>query len=142
MRERLRKRFPKRSPKDLGVRDGRLVPCPDSPNCVSSEGGPDRSRVDPLPLTTSVEHATRILRIALESMPRVTIAREEPGYLRAEFRSATLRFVDDLELRLDEKENLVHLRSASRTGHSDFGVNRRRVETLRKRYTEALATKP
>lgn len=138
MKDRVAKRWPKRSSKDLGVRDGRLAPCPESPNCVCSEGGPDRSRIEPLPLTTSVETATRTLRIVLESMPRATIAREEPGYLRVEFKSSIFRFVDDLELRFDENEKVVHVRSAARTGRSDFGVNRRRVETIRKGYLEAL----
>jgi len=71
------------------------------------------------------------LRSALESMPRSTVIRAEPNYLYAEFRTPLMRYVDDVELYYDERAGLVQVRSASRLGRRDFGVNRRRVEELR-----------
>ena len=63
--------------------------------------------------------------------PRITIVREEEGYMHAEARSLLFRFVDDVEFLLDADNRLIHVRSASRTGYSDLGVNRRRVERIR-----------
>jgi uncharacterized protein (DUF1499 family) len=71
------------------------------------------------------------LRYAVESMTRATVIREEGNYLYAEYKSALMGYVDDVELLLDEKARLVHVRSASRLGRSDFGVNRKRIEELR-----------
>ncbi len=62
------------------------------------------------------------------------ITEEKPGYLHAEFRSALFGFVDDVEFRMDEAHGRIDVRSASRTGYYDFGVNRRRVEEIRKRF--------
>ena len=64
-------------------------------------------------------------------MPRATVIRTEGAYLYAEFRTRLMRYVDDVELYYDERAGLVHVRSASRLGRRDFGVNRRRVEELR-----------
>jgi uncharacterized protein (DUF1499 family) len=60
------------------------------------------------------------------------VIREDGNYLYAEYKSALLGYVDDVELLLDEKAALVHVRSASRLGRSDFGVNRKRIEELRR----------
>jgi uncharacterized protein (DUF1499 family) len=64
-------------------------------------------------------------------MTRATVIAEEGGYLYAEYKSALMGYVDDVELLLDDKTRLVHVRSASRLGRSDFGVNRKRIEELR-----------
>ena len=72
------------------------------------------------------------LRRAVESMERATIIKAERDYLYAEYRTKLLRYVDDLELYYDEKQGVVHVRSASRLGRRDFGVNRKRVEGLRR----------
>jgi len=71
------------------------------------------------------------LRRAVESMTRATVIREEGNYIYAEYKSALMGYVDDVELLLDESARLVHVRSASRLGRSDFGVNRKRIEELR-----------
>jgi uncharacterized protein (DUF1499 family) len=121
-----------KKPRNLGVIDGQLVRCPDSPNCVSSQAEGDKQHVSPVPLTgTSAETMGRIVS-ALKDAPRVTIITRTDNYLHAECRSALFRFVDDLEVFIDEDEGAVHFRSASRTGYSDFGVNRKRVENLKK----------
>ncbi len=123
-------------PDNLGVRDGRLAPCPPSPNCVSSQATDDGHRVAPLRYTDSRDAAQARLREIIESSPRARVVTAQPGYLRAEFTSRIPRFVDDVEFWFP-REPLVHVRSASRLGHSDFGVNRARVEEIRSRYEVA-----
>jgi uncharacterized protein (DUF1499 family) len=113
-----------------------LPPCPDSPNCVSSQATNEARQVDPIAFTLPPQQALARLKQVLASMPRTRIVKEEGGYLHAEVRSFLFRFVDDLEFLLDTENSLIHMRSASRTGHSDFGVNRRRVERVRKAFAE------
>ena len=120
------------APEDLGMPSGRLAPCPSSPNCVCSEDPATRSFVEPIRLAGPTDEVQRRLKAALEALPRTRVVAEEPGYLRAECRSRFLGFVDDLELRVDRVAGVVHVRSASRVGHSDLGVNRARVERLRR----------
>lgn len=118
-------------PDNLGVRAGRLAPCPASPNCVSSQAGDSQHRVAPLPLIGGPNQTRARLLAILASEPRARLVRQENDYLRAEFTSRLLRFVDDVEFLIGEQA--VEIRSASRLGHGDFGVNRKRVEHLRQR---------
>ena len=121
-------------PDNLGVNHGRLAPCKRTPNCVSSQAdSADREHyVAPVPFKGSALEAMVVAKRAVESMQRATIVREDRGYLYAEFRSKLLGYVDDVELAYDEKAGVFHVRSASRLGRRDFGVNRKRVETLRR----------
>lgn len=113
-------------PDNLGVRDGRLAPCKRSPNCVSSQANPSDEEHYIAPI-----HGTMAaVRKAVESFPRATVIREEPNYLYAEFRTKLMRYVDDVEFFFDD--TVIHVRSCSRLGRRDFGVNRRRVEALRR----------
>ncbi|VFQ43265.1 DUF1499 domain-containing protein [Desulfoluna butyratoxydans] len=123
--------FAGKKPDNLGVMEGRLSPCPDSPNCVSSQADDDTHGIAPLPLTVSPAEAMARIVSALEKTPRVTLVTRTDTYLHAEVRSALFRFVDDLEVHIDEASRTIHFRSASRTGYSDFGVNRKRVERLK-----------
>lgn len=82
-------------------------------------------------MAVPASEAWEALRTALESLPRTTIVSESPDYVHAECRSAFFGFVDDLELHLRSADGIIAVRSASRLGHSDFGVNRRRVEQVR-----------
>lgn len=123
------------APSHLGVRDGRLAPCPDSPNCVCSQAGDARHAIAPLPLHGSPEASRIRLLEILASEPRVRVVEEQERYLRAEFTSLVFRFVDDVEFLIGERQ--IDVRSASRLGHSDFGVNRKRIEHLRQRLTGA-----
>lgn len=116
-------------PANLGVTNGRFAPCKRTPNCVSSQAEPADSEHYIPPLASTIRIPK--LRMLVESMPGATIIKEQGNYLYAEFRSRLLGFVDDLELHRDEKGNLIHVRSASRLGRRDFGVNRKRVEALR-----------
>ncbi len=122
--------FSWKRPANLGVRDGRLAPPKRTPNSVSSQADPSDAEhyIAPIPFRGDAGNA---MRKAVASVEGATLVREEPNYLYAEFRSALMRFVDDVELYYDEKAGLIHVRSASRLGRRDFGVNRKRVETLR-----------
>ena len=118
-------------PANLGIKGGRLAPCPWTPNCVSSDAADTSHGVAAFRLNAPPEQAWRALRSALESLPRVGIVAITEDYIHAECSSAVFGFVDDLELNLRAQENLISVRSAARLGYSDFGVNRRRVENLR-----------
>lgn len=121
--------FDWRRPTNLGVKDGRLAPCRRTPNCVCSQAEPQDREHYISPIT--FRGTMRELRAAVEAMPRATVIAADARYLYAEFRSRLMRYVDDVELYYDERAGLVHVRSASRLGRRDFGVNRGRVEELR-----------
>lgn len=127
-----------RRPDNLGVRDGKLAACPDTPNCVASQADDAAHHAEPLRFTTTPGIAwARLVRV-VTAMPRVTVVANDDAYLHAEFTSALFRFVDDVEFALDPEQQLIHFRSASRAGHSDLGVNRQRIEAIR----AALAEEP
>lgn len=119
--------------KPLGVIDGRLTPCPSSPNCVSSQAPATDTRhsIAPIAFTGAAADAMQRAKQVIETMPRAKIVADRPDYLRVECRSHLWRFVDDLELVPDESRHVLDVRAAARVGHSDFGVNRDRVESLR-----------
>lgn len=116
-----------------------LPPCPDRPNCVSSQAPDAEHFVEPLRFDGPPDVAWRALRRALLSQPRIRIERDTGAYLHAEARSRLFRFVDDVQMLLVAGERLIHMRSASRVGHSDLGVNRKRLERLRADFAVALA---
>lgn len=128
-----------RRPSNLGVRDGKLAPCPTSPNCVSTQADDDQHRIEPITSSLPAEESLRRLKQILAAMPRVTVITERPDYLHAEFRSALFRFVDDVEFFIVPDEQQIHFRSASRVGHGDLGVNRSRMELIRKRFADVSA---
>ena len=115
-----------------GLVEGRLKQCPGKPNCVSSEFVSDAQHYIE-PLVYSAEHAASVLP-ELKTIIREmggSIQLEKTDYLAATFTSSIFRFVDDLEIRIDAGQKTIHLRSASRVGHGDGGVNRKRVERLK-----------
>jgi len=118
-------------PSNLGISDSRMTPCPSSPNCVSSDAQNKEHLIAPLQLVGPSESAWTVVRDYLSKRPRTQIVTENPGYLHAECRSSLFGFVDDLELNLRSSEGIIAVRSASRLGYSDLGVNRRRIEELR-----------
>ena len=118
-------------PMNLGVHDGRLAACPVSPNCVSSQSTDRDHAVAPFRFSGSPAEAMANLKKVLSDLPRASIVTATETYLHAEFTSALFRFVDDVEFWIDESAKTIHLRSASRVGSSDLGVNRKRVETIR-----------
>jgi uncharacterized protein (DUF1499 family) len=112
-------------PQNIGVRDGRLIACPESPNCVSS-------------YESSEEHAIAALDGNLNQVQQILVAmdganivEQSNNYLYAEFTSSLMGYVDDVEFLYDAANNTTQVRSASRVGYSDMGANRSRIEAIR-----------
>jgi len=126
-------------PADLGVRNGKLKAAPSSPNAVSSQATGGYHQIAPLACKGSQEQAMKALKAIVESTPNARIGEMRPDYLYAEYTSALMGFVDDVEFYFPPGGNIIHVRSASRLGHSDFGVNRKRIETIRARLVQAGA---
>lgn len=118
--------FSGKRPTNLGVKDGKLAACPSSPNCVNSQSQDSKSKIAPLPLVAIAD-----LKKVIESMERTTIIEQTDNYLYAEFKSKLMGYVDDVEFYRDSQANVTHVRSASRLGQSDLGVNRKRIEAIR-----------
>jgi uncharacterized protein (DUF1499 family) len=119
-----------------------LRPCPDKPNCVSSINTEGARSIQPFIFECSAARARRTLLAVLFAMKRTTVRIEHRDYIRAEVRTPVFRFADDLEFLFEDHRQTVQVRSASRRGYYDFGVNRRRVESIRRRFTEALSSEP
>ncbi|ELS01629.1 hypothetical protein Xen7305DRAFT_00013340 [Xenococcus sp. PCC 7305] len=113
-------------PNNLGVKDGKLAPCPETPNCVSSQSEAPQSKIDPLPAVSIGD-----LKNVVSNMEGTTIVEETDNYLYAEFKTKLMGYVDDVEFYFDSDAKVVQVRSASRLGKSDLGVNRKRIEEIR-----------
>ncbi|WP_018294832.1 DUF1499 domain-containing protein [Mariprofundus ferrooxydans] len=118
-----------KEPDTLGLQQGLLRPCPDSPNCVCSEAFSQADKehaIEPVQVgeTTWERLKSRIIELG------GVIKQDDGHYLHATFTSSLFHFVDDVELRLDSEQGLIQIRSASRVGRSDLGVNRKRVEQI------------
>lgn len=111
--------------------------CPESPNCVSSMADTNSNHyIKPYTFNDSPDKAMARLKIALLRNKRVTLVTNEPGVLKAEVKSLIFRFIDDVEFTLVAEQEVIHVRSSSRTGYYDFGVNRRRIEKIRKLFNK------
>ena len=128
------------APTDLGLKNGRLKPPANNPNSVSSQASlhpnhPFRAYADIAPLAYTGDGAAAFARAVaiVKAMPGTTVVDEKPGsgYLYARCQTRWLKFTDDLELALDKSARVIHVRSASRIGRGDLGVNRARVEAIR-----------
>jgi uncharacterized protein (DUF1499 family) len=124
-------------PPETQLVDGRLRPCPDKPNCVSSEEKRGDAQVAPLAFQGPPAAAWQSLKEAVRQAGG-EIRQEGDQYLRATFTSRVFRFVDDVEFRMVAAENLIHVRSASRLGYSDLGANRKRVEKVRALFNKKM----
>lgn len=112
-------------PQNIGVQNGQLAPCPDSPNCVSSFATDEQHGIAPLSASLDA------IEQAIVNMDRTNIVAADGNYLYAEFTTRIMRYVDDVEFLYDPNAGVTHVRSASRLGRSDLGVNRARVEAIR-----------
>lgn len=112
-------------PQNIGILEGRLADCPDSPNCVCSYETRESHYIDPI----NANLAT--VEQVLVDMGNVNIVKADTNYLYAEFTSRLMGFVDDVEFLFDPAAGVTHVRSASRMGYSDMGVNRERIESIR-----------
>lgn len=122
---------------ELGLEGGQLRRCPESPNCVCSEGEIDGHAIEPLHFVGAADAAWARLIAVLEVTPNAHIITRENEYLRAEFITPLMRYVDDVEFRLASQ--VIHVRSASRVGRSDLGANRDRIEKLRVDFDKSFA---
>lgn len=122
--------FESRKASGPSLKDGKLGPCPGTPNCVLSEEKGAPSYIEPFRVVGGAKEDWAKMKAAVIELGG-SVEVDNGTYLWATFRSKFWRFVDDLELRLDEKEGVIHVRSASRVGKGDLGVNRKRVEALR-----------
>lgn len=111
--------------------------CPNSPNCVSSQASDAAHFIAPFKIIGTVEQAWSELKKALLKQSRVVITNETADTLHAQATSLVFRFVDDVDVLLDAEAKVIHIRSASRIGYSDFGVNRKRVDILRSQLQQA-----
>jgi uncharacterized protein (DUF1499 family) len=135
--------FAGRAPADLGVRDGRLKPPSRTDNSVSSQAGlyageaAARAAVDPIRYRGPADGALARIGRVIESLPRTRVVEQRADYLYARFTTRWLGFVDDVEFYAPPSEKVIHVRSASRLGSKDYGVNRLRVESIRQLFEVA-----
>jgi uncharacterized protein (DUF1499 family) len=115
----------------LGVNNGYLSSCPTSDNCVVSQNADSKHAIDPITYHRDRDAAREILLKVLSVVPRTEVIEQTPNYIHALSKSRIFKFVDDVEFYLPPNESVIHLRSASRVGESDLGVNRRRMEQIR-----------
>ena len=114
------------------MKNGQLSPCPGSPNCVVSQGNPDAEHaIAPIAYRGDAASALAQLESVITAMPRTATIEKTKDYLYAEFTSRLMGYVDDVEFYLDPSASVIHVRSASRLGESDLGVNRKRIEAVR-----------
>jgi uncharacterized protein (DUF1499 family) len=135
-----------RMPKALADGSGRLAPCPDSPNCVSSEATDEVHAIAANRIQGDATAAWQALESQLAELPRVEVVTNEGGYLHAVFTTRLMRYRDDVEFALDAAAGVIYVRSASRVGYGDMGVNRKRIESIRAAlaegsFVEALAAR-
>lgn len=136
--------FAGRMPDNLGVREGKLKPPSRTPNSVSSQAdlwpdAPDYARIAPLPLQGDGKATLARIAALVEDLPGAYIVERREDYLYAQFTTALMRYVDDVEFWVDPAAGVVQVRSASRLGSKDFGVNRARIESIRARLAAAGA---
>jgi uncharacterized protein (DUF1499 family) len=127
-----------KAPQHIGLKDGKLKRPALTPNSVTSQADlwpdhPRRSYASIAPLKASGDGSAEMKKIVeiLQAMPRTTTIKTEPGYIYAQSTTALLKFTDDIEFALDASKGVIDVRSASRLGQKDFGVNRARVEAIR-----------
>lgn len=123
----------------LGLTNQQFQPCSKKPNNVSSMTAPSDPQhfIEPLQYQGTRDSVQTKLKAIIQSQPRTAFVTEKNDYWHVTFKTAVMRFTDDVEFYFPEGENLVHVRSASRVGYSDWGVNRKRVEALREALSNA-----
>lgn len=122
------------SSEQLGVNQGKLAPCPDKPNCVSSQSTNEKNGMEPISYNGTAEEALTKLKNILTNRERTKVVESDTHYIRAEETSKLMKFVDDIEFYIDTAGEHIHFRSASRKGYSDFGVNKKRMEEIKEAF--------
>lgn len=126
--------FSGRVPTNIGVADGKLAACPDSPNCVSTQATAPEKKMSPIGMAATGGDQQPLIKkiksVVAKHFPRAKLVSETESYLHYEFTSLIFRFVDDVEFLVDHDKQQIDFRSASRVGHSDLGANRKRMQTI------------
>ena len=126
--------FSGRAPTNLGVANGKLAACPDSPNCVSTQATDSEHKMEPIKINpaggSTQSTIDKIKAVIAKQYPRAKLVDEKENYLYYELTSLIFRFVDDVEFLVDVDEQQIDFRSASRVGHSDMGKNRKRMQEI------------
>lgn len=117
-------------PTNIGIHSEQLAPCPATPNCVNTQSSDAKHSIEPFTYSLSSEKAFADIKTVIQSLDRTKVIAETVNYLYVEFTSAIIGFVDDIEFYLAREAKVIHVRSASRLGASDLGVNRQRIETI------------
>ena len=128
--------FTAQRPANLGVRNGQLSACPDSPNCVSTQAEDREHWIAPFAFEQDPDMVIDTLEKITTRLPGTRMIEKSPHYLYVEFRSAFFRFADDVEFSVERESRRIHFRSASRVGYSDMGANRTRMELIRSLFQE------
>ena len=126
--------IPNDLPFNLGLKNKLLLPCSVTPNCVSSQEINSQKYIKPITFENSLDQAKNRIYQVINNLRGTKIIIQEDLYWHVEFTTQLLRFIDDVEFYFDRSQSLIHVRSASRRGYWDLGVNRRRVETIRSRF--------
>ena len=117
--------------KPVGIVDGKFYPCPNTPNCVSTQATDAKHKISPISYSGTMSEAKEKIIKIVNSLKRTKIITNTENYIHAEVRTATFKFVDDVEFLFDDSEKIIQFRSRARSGHSDMGVNRKRMEKIR-----------
>jgi len=118
-------------PDNLGVVDGQLAQCLESPNCVSTQSNDSEKTMPAIAIVDGGHQTLSKIKSAISSnYPKAKLISESDSYLHYEFTSLLFRFVDDVEFYADDSKQVVHFRSASRVGHSDMGANKKRMSKI------------
>ena len=122
-------------PPSIGLTNNKFTPCPTSPNCVSSMAPPGDQSHYVTPLSFKDKDLIKSQILELKELNGYSLISHENNYFYFECTTLLMRYTDDLEILIVPEQNLIHIRSASRLGHSDLGANRKRVEFIRKQLT-------
>ncbi len=115
----------------VGMTENHLAACPTSPNCVVSQNGDEKHAIAPISYHVDRDKAKETVLKVLSVVPRTEVVENTDNYIHALSKSRIFKFTDDVEFYFPPNENVIHIRSASRVGESDLGVNRRRMEQIR-----------
>ena len=121
-------------PTDLGVQQGRLKTCPNSPNCVCSYDTDQEHGIEPIKFSGEAKAAIASLKQIIDSTPLTAVIESKDDYIYAEFTTKLMGYVDDVEFYTPANTNVIQVRSASRLGKSDLGLNRKRIEEIRAQF--------
>ncbi len=126
-----------RTPVNIGVKDGRFAPCKKTPNCVSTQADPmdEQHYIAPIKYSSTQAMAKKRILEAIQNTGGTTkVITQKPDYIHAENQSPVMKYIDDIEIYFNDRRKEIHIKSASRIGYSDMGMNRKRVEKIRKSF--------